>query len=72
MSTEIISDSASRFKILEDRVRQTSRIGQTKPTAEMEDEFKALMDRMDDVYQIAYNRHTLVMDCPDRIGHRDG
>ncbi|MFZ6681993.1 SLATT domain-containing protein [Undibacterium sp. Tian12W] len=48
VSMKSISDSASRFKILQDRFRLTSSLGPTKPIQEMEDEFMALMDRMDD------------------------
>jgi len=48
VSMKTISDSANRFKVLQDRYRQASRIGATKSTDELEEEFKALMDRMDD------------------------
>lgn len=48
VSMKTISDSANRFKVLQDRFRQTSLIGATKATDDLEEEFKALMDRMDD------------------------
>jgi hypothetical protein len=48
VSLKTISDSASRFKTLQDRFRQTSRIGPTGSLDHLEDEFKGLMDRMDD------------------------
>lgn len=43
-----ISDSANRFKVLQDRFRQAANVGATKPTDDLEEEFKTLMDRMDD------------------------
>lgn len=48
VSMNTISDSAKRFKVLQDRFRQTSRIGATKSVDDLEEEFQALMDRMDD------------------------
>ncbi len=48
VSLKTISDSANRFKVLQDRFRQTSRIGATRMTDELEEEFKTLMDRLDD------------------------
>lgn len=42
-----LSDSATQFKVLQDRFRQAARIGATKPVDELEVEFKSLMDRMD-------------------------
>lgn len=48
VSLKTIGDSANRFKILQDRFRQASLIGATKSTDELEEEFKALMERMDD------------------------
>lgn len=48
VSLKSISDSASRFKTLQDRFRQASRIGPTGSFEDLEDEFKGLMDRMDD------------------------
>ncbi|WP_162878206.1 SLATT domain-containing protein [Trinickia diaoshuihuensis] len=52
VSMKSISDSASRFKVLQDRFRQTSRISATKPEDELEEEFKALMERMDDARMV--------------------
>jgi hypothetical protein len=43
-----MSDSAHRFEVLRDRFRQTAQITATKPADELEEEFKQLMDRMDD------------------------
>lgn len=48
ISLKTISDSANRFKVLQDRFRQVANIGPTKATDELEEEFKSLMDRMDD------------------------
>ncbi|MGX9732313.1 SLATT domain-containing protein [Janthinobacterium aestuarii] len=48
VSVATISDSANRFKTLQDRFRQASRIGATKELDDFEEEFKALMMRMDD------------------------
>ncbi|MFY9330039.1 MAG: hypothetical protein WAO76_18775 [Georgfuchsia sp.] len=48
VSIKAISDSAHRFGVLRDRFRQASLIGATKPAAELEEEFKPLMDRMDE------------------------
>jgi hypothetical protein len=48
ISLKTISDSANRFKILQDRFRQVSLIGATKMSDELEEEFRSLMDRMDD------------------------
>lgn len=48
VSLETIGDSANRFKILQDRFRQTSLIGATRSVDELEEEFQALMQRMDD------------------------
>jgi hypothetical protein len=48
VSLKSISDSANRFKILQDRFRQASLIGATKPVDHLEEEFKTLMERMDD------------------------
>jgi hypothetical protein len=48
VSLATISDSANRFKTLQDRFRQASRVGATGKLEDLEEEFKALMDRMDD------------------------
>jgi hypothetical protein len=48
VSAKSISDSANRFKVLQDRFRQASLIAATDPSNELEDDFKTLMDRMDD------------------------
>jgi hypothetical protein len=40
--------SAHRFAALRDRFRQASLIGATKATEELEEEFKQLMDRLED------------------------
>lgn len=48
VSLKTISDSASRFKTLQDGFRQASRIGATGKLEDLEDQFKALMVRMDD------------------------
>lgn len=48
VSLKTIADSANRFKTLQDRFRQASLIGATKSVDLFEEEFKALMDRMDD------------------------
>ncbi len=48
VSLKTISDSANRFKVLQDRFRQASRVGATRTTDVLEEEFKTLMDRLDD------------------------
>lgn len=48
VSVKTISDSANRFKVLQDRFRQASFIAATRSTDELEEEFKNVMDRMDD------------------------
>jgi hypothetical protein len=48
VSLKTIADSANRFKTLQDRFRQVSLIGATRTTEELEEEFNALMQRMDD------------------------
>ncbi len=48
VSLKTISDSAARFKTLQDRFRQASRVGAIGSPDDLEEEFKALMDRMDD------------------------
>ena len=48
VSLKAMSDSAHRFEVLRDRFRQASLIGATKNTEELEEEFKQLMERMDD------------------------
>lgn len=48
VSLKTIADSANRFKILQDRFRQASRIGSTGKLEDLEEEFKGLMQRMDD------------------------
>lgn len=48
VSLKTISDSANRFKVLQDRFRQASRVGATRKIEELEEEFNALMNRMDD------------------------
>ncbi len=48
VSVKAISDAAHRFEVLRDRFRQASLIGAMKPTAELEEEFKLLMERMDE------------------------
>lgn len=48
VSLKTIADSANRFKTLQDRFRQASRIGPTGKLEELDEEFKALMQRMDD------------------------
>jgi hypothetical protein len=48
VSLKTIADSANRFKMLQDGFRQASRIGATSKTEDLEEEFKALMQRMDD------------------------
>lgn len=48
VSLATISDGANRFKTLQDRFRQASRVGATGSAEDLEEEFKALMDRMDD------------------------
>jgi len=48
VSLKNIADSAGRFKVLQDRFRQAALIGSSKLMDELEEEFKSLMDRMDD------------------------
>lgn len=48
VSLKNIADSAGRFKVLQDRFRQAALIGSTKLTDELDEDFKSLMDRMDD------------------------
>lgn len=48
VSLKTIADSANRFKTLQDGFRQASRIGSTSKTEDLEEEFKTLMQRMDD------------------------
>jgi hypothetical protein len=48
VSLKSIADSANRFKTLQDGFRQASLIGATRTTEELEEEFDALMQRMDD------------------------
>jgi hypothetical protein len=48
VSLKNIADNAGRFKILQDRFRQASRIGANRGPEELEEEFQALMTRMDD------------------------
>jgi hypothetical protein len=48
VSLKTIADSANRFKTLQDRFRQASLIGATRATEDLEEEFNALMQRMDD------------------------
>lgn len=48
VSLKTIADSANRFKTLQDRFRQASLIGATRSTEDLEEEFKALMQRLDD------------------------
>ena len=48
VSVKTIGDSANRFKSLQDRFRQASRIAATKMPDELEAEFKVLMDKMDE------------------------
>lgn len=48
VSLKTITDSANRFKTLQDRFRQASRVGATGTVEILEEEFKSLMDRMDD------------------------
>lgn len=48
VSIKAMSDAAHRFEVLRDRFRQASLIGATKSTEELEEEFKQLIDRMDD------------------------
>lgn len=48
VSLKTIADSANRFKTLQDRFRQASLIGATRSTDELEEEFNALMQRLDD------------------------
>lgn len=51
VSVKNIGDSASLFKILQDRFRQASNIGAHSEISELEEEFKALMSRLDDARQ---------------------
>jgi hypothetical protein len=48
VSLKTIADSANRFKTLQDGFRQASRIGATSKTEDLEEDFKTLMQRMDD------------------------
>jgi hypothetical protein len=48
VSMKLISDSANRFKALQDRFRQALLITSLKSVGEFEEEFKVLMDRMDE------------------------
>jgi hypothetical protein len=48
VSLATIADSANRFKTLQDRFRQAALIGATSKTEELEEQFTALMQRMDD------------------------
>lgn len=48
VSIATIADSANRFKVLQDGFRQASRIGATSKVDELEEQFTALMTRMDD------------------------
>ena len=48
VSLATIADSANRFKTLQDGFRQASRIGGTKGTDELEEQFTTLMQRLDD------------------------
>ncbi|MEW6762986.1 MAG: SLATT domain-containing protein [Pseudomonadota bacterium] len=48
VSLKNIADSAGRFKVLQDRFRQAALIGASKTTDELDEDFKSLMDRMDD------------------------
>ena len=51
VSIKAISDSATRFKNLQDRFRQAARIGPTGKLEDLEDEFKQLMEKMEDARQ---------------------
>lgn len=51
VSIKAISDSATRFKNLQDRFRQAALIGPTGKLEDLEENFKQLMDRMDDARQ---------------------
>lgn len=48
VSLKAMSDSAHRFEILRDRFRQASLIGATKSVTELEEDFNALMARMEE------------------------
>lgn len=48
VSVKTMSDSAHRFKVLQDRFRQTATISAQGSTEQLEEDFKQLMDRMDD------------------------
>ena len=48
VSLKTIADSANRFKTLQDGFRQASLIGATSTTGDLEEQFKTLMQRMDD------------------------
>ncbi|MDH1180099.1 SLATT domain-containing protein [Achromobacter mucicolens] len=48
VSLKTISDSAHRFKVLQDRFRQAANIFSTGEATELDEEFKGLMERMDD------------------------
>jgi hypothetical protein len=51
VSVKNIADSANRFKVLQDRFRQASLIISHGSAEELEEEFKSLMNRMDDARQ---------------------
>ncbi|MCY1217103.1 hypothetical protein D3C87_1075440 [compost metagenome] len=51
VSIKAISDSATRFKNLQDRFRQAALIGPTGKLDELEDDFKQLMEKMEDARQ---------------------
>lgn len=48
VSIKTIADSAHRFKVLQDRFRQTALIVDGKSDEDVEGEFRVLMERMDD------------------------
>jgi len=48
ISLKTIADSAHRFKVLQDRFRQAAKIKANDSIDALEEEFHALMDRMDD------------------------
>lgn len=51
VSVKNIADSASRYKVLQDRFRQASLIGAHSAENDLQEEFEALMSRMDDARQ---------------------
>jgi len=60
VSIKAISDSATRFKNLQDRFRQAACIGPTGKLDDLEADFKQLMERMEDARQANLaipNRH---------------